>query len=644
MTLINKNDVNQIFAINAPAQDKPASFANYPNGWDTARSNNGRPTIRQFNFLQQRTDQNILWIHQNGAALPYDSNIEYADGAVVVKDGELQQKSGSNWNSIGGGRKASDISDAIANVNQQLINNSRLTVDSFGAKGDGVTDDSAAFQAYIDSALTSMTVFLGHRQAVYKIKKQVDFKGKGLVGHGFSRQDNAQYNHTSVYVDGSGDFANENPILNNCAFVNVGNEIRDLQLFANAEADSVNGMHLRSGYNVTFSNVNIRGFYNQVYISSIAVAFRVSDFTSISARNAGFYFSDVTNKQSTTAYFARCSWQWGKCPVLFEKEAFGCSFRDIIIEYMETGLTAKVWSNCIFDNIWAEETLKNQPADWLVNTQNQQSFNNQYSNLYIRSPWTTRADPNAVAVTDAIGGVTIENSQVAVCGATGAKVVLDSAGIKTRFANWFGTSNSPVSNRRLSISTQDTAENSNFKTPISIEAPNGCLYLRNPSANDYTPVTVRTLIGANADNTSAYYGVSTYTRKNKRWTTQEVGSGSTGEFYAPMMLTWWGQETTQQSNNGWTIRKETATGQFVVERVSGNTDYLSKPQIIVSGVVNGSGVGNLTPTVHAVQMIENYTGSWLAYGQCAGFRIAFKDITGAAVDVQRFTVAFTSNR
>lgn len=103
MTLINKNDVNQIFAINAPAQDKPASFANYPNGWDTARSNNGRPTIRQFNFLQQRTDQNILWIHQNGAALPYDSNIEYADGAVVVKDDELQQKSGSNWNSFGGG-------------------------------------------------------------------------------------------------------------------------------------------------------------------------------------------------------------------------------------------------------------------------------------------------------------------------------------------------------------------------------------------------------------------------------------------------------------------------------------------------------------------------------------------------------------
>lgn len=102
MTLINKNDVNQIFAINAPAQDKPASFANYPNGWDTARSNNGRPTIRQFNFLQQRTDQNILWIHQNGAALPFDSNIEYADGAVVVKDGELQQKQVDGWSSIGG--------------------------------------------------------------------------------------------------------------------------------------------------------------------------------------------------------------------------------------------------------------------------------------------------------------------------------------------------------------------------------------------------------------------------------------------------------------------------------------------------------------------------------------------------------------
>ena len=97
MALVTKNDVTQIFAIQAPAIDLPPTFANYPRGWDTARSNNGKPTIKQFNYIQQRTDQNVLWIHQNGAALPYDAAMEYAETAHVVKDGELQKKQGASW-------------------------------------------------------------------------------------------------------------------------------------------------------------------------------------------------------------------------------------------------------------------------------------------------------------------------------------------------------------------------------------------------------------------------------------------------------------------------------------------------------------------------------------------------------------------
>lgn len=97
MALVTKNDVTQIFAIQAPEIDLPPTFANYPRGWDTARSNNGKPTIKQFNYIQQRTDQNVLWIHQNGAALPYDAAMEYAETAHVVKDGELQKKQGASW-------------------------------------------------------------------------------------------------------------------------------------------------------------------------------------------------------------------------------------------------------------------------------------------------------------------------------------------------------------------------------------------------------------------------------------------------------------------------------------------------------------------------------------------------------------------
>lgn len=97
MALVEKNDLNQIFAANAPDQDKPPSFNNYTNGWSESRTNNGKPTIKQLNFIQQRTDQNLLWIHQNGGALPYDESIEYADGSIVVKDGELSKLSKGLW-------------------------------------------------------------------------------------------------------------------------------------------------------------------------------------------------------------------------------------------------------------------------------------------------------------------------------------------------------------------------------------------------------------------------------------------------------------------------------------------------------------------------------------------------------------------
>ncbi|QHJ83933.1 MAG: hypothetical protein [Caudoviricetes sp.] len=122
MTQINKNDVNQIFASNAPDQDKPPSFANYTTGWGTSRSNNGKPTIKGFNFLQQRTDQNFLWIHQNGGALPYDDSIDYVDGSIVLKDGYLQKTINGVWSKVVPDQQ--DLSYFISTVEsyQDLIN------------------------------------------------------------------------------------------------------------------------------------------------------------------------------------------------------------------------------------------------------------------------------------------------------------------------------------------------------------------------------------------------------------------------------------------------------------------------------------------------------------------------------------------
>lgn len=126
MALVTKNDVTQIFAIQAPSIDLPPTFANYPRGWDTARSNNGKPTIKQFNYIQQRTDQNMLWIHQNGAALPYDATMEYAEGAVVIKDGELQKKQGASWINFGQDDSALKITNNLSDVSDKATARNNL--------------------------------------------------------------------------------------------------------------------------------------------------------------------------------------------------------------------------------------------------------------------------------------------------------------------------------------------------------------------------------------------------------------------------------------------------------------------------------------------------------------------------------------
>lgn len=94
---IQKPDFNQIFASQAPDVDKPPVFNNYNGGWgDESRPNNGKPTIKGFNYLQQLTDTKLLWLKQN-AILPYDSDTDYPVGTVTLKDGKFQKWDGSNW-------------------------------------------------------------------------------------------------------------------------------------------------------------------------------------------------------------------------------------------------------------------------------------------------------------------------------------------------------------------------------------------------------------------------------------------------------------------------------------------------------------------------------------------------------------------
>lgn len=117
MPLISKPNYNQIFASNAPSIDTPAAFPNADNGWGESRNNNGKPTIKQFNWIHQTQDLKSLWILQNGACLPYDPAIEYAEGSLSLKDGIIQQYLSSTWvaysPTTANGEKQQEINDYI---------------------------------------------------------------------------------------------------------------------------------------------------------------------------------------------------------------------------------------------------------------------------------------------------------------------------------------------------------------------------------------------------------------------------------------------------------------------------------------------------------------------------------------------------
>lgn len=112
---IQKPDFNQIFASQAPDVDKPPVFNNYNGGMgDEYRPNNGKPTIKGFNYIQNLNDNKFLWMVQNGA-FPYDPNTEYNVGIVTLKDGRFKQWNGTDWINFGQDdsalKKDSNLSD-----------------------------------------------------------------------------------------------------------------------------------------------------------------------------------------------------------------------------------------------------------------------------------------------------------------------------------------------------------------------------------------------------------------------------------------------------------------------------------------------------------------------------------------------------
>lgn len=125
---IQKPDFNQIFASQAPDVDKPPVFNNYNGGMgDEYRPNNGKPTIKGFNYLQQLNDNKFLWIAQNGA-FPYDPNIEYNVGIVTLKDGRFKQWNGTDWINFGQDDSALKFANNLSDLESKESSRNNLEV------------------------------------------------------------------------------------------------------------------------------------------------------------------------------------------------------------------------------------------------------------------------------------------------------------------------------------------------------------------------------------------------------------------------------------------------------------------------------------------------------------------------------------
>lgn len=554
----------------------------------------------------------------------YSANDGGAGEYAIVDDDTLTDDGGS-------------IIELFNGLKALLIIKENINPEQFGVYGDGIHDDSDALQNYINCSKIGNNIYLSRKKAVYRITKQIDLKEKGIVGNGFSAQEQQYYNMNSILVD-NGNYSNDDLTLNNIALINVGRDIRNLQLVASTELDdNISGM-LVHGYNTNINNINIRGFYDQIIVPLITVSFRVNNLTSIGNKHSGVHILDTNNVQSTTAYFDKCSWQWGEYSILFDKQVYGSSFSNIVSEHMKYGFKAQCFIGCVFSNIWFESSSSEEenPA-WITTTVSQQLTNNIYQGLYIRTPWFNPANTTDIAKSNNAGGVSVNSSKIATMDSVGRKTVFDTDGIHTAFSNYL------LTNRRLKITTQDTAEGSNYKTPLVIAAPNSELYFANLNDDDNTPVTKKILIGEDA-NSKAYYGKDIYTKEKKLWSTHDNETNTNGYFYSPMLVTYISHRVTNPQNNGWEI-VENNDDTFTLQQINGSTKTLKDPHILISGIVAGSIAGQDTPLIPCITNITSaYSGSYSSYGILKSFKITFKDLSNTTVKPYRFTIALTSEK
>ncbi|SST19961.1 DUF2460 domain-containing protein [Acinetobacter baumannii] len=481
----------------------------------------------------------------------------------------------------------------------KALDESEITVDDFGGIGDNTKDNSDAFNAYASSPHVGMEIKLG-KQGRYRVAKQVDLQGKNLVGSGMGKPNDKYYNLSSIDVDGSSP-----DLQGKTAFINCGPTIQNVTArCSNGAGKQVSFVEI-DGYLANISYVTIVNFYNQIVVKEALVGFNINNAWLYYSQNAGIYCEDPNNRVSTTGTFHNMYFQLGDgYAMIFDRDIHGSDFDNIIFESMNGGIKARTVAHCGFGKFWCENLKTATSKDWLEVTGANSCYGNSFTGyVKLLGGWTSKTSPILDSLsTNNYGGVSVSADGISIVAAGNkAKMLMLPSGFKT--------GNAVIDETHINSTT-------------------------------VTPLTKRRVIGADASG-AQYLASDTYTKLSRKWSTYNHGSNNAGAFYAPMMLTYDQSFSTPQNNNGWQIVKE-STGVYRIERVSGNISVITNGHILVGSPLMGSRLGTGSGATHGLQMIETYAGSWTSYAEAAGFKVFWRDSTGALVDPYRFTVAFTA--
>lgn len=264
------------------------------------------PYTEDMNSLFYLATSMIKYLYQSGVPEWLSTENYYADVSIVLDDGFLWKAITGNDSVPNTGNKPADNRDKWAPVD------GIIDVRSFGAKGDGVTDDSAAFQNAADYALSSgnknLYVPVGQYNCVEVDIDSIRIYGEGTIKKLITGVYGIQLLGDSPEVDGLkfepyvisgqpnadiklGDGCN-NPYIHNCKFNSpIGGRI--YSAITSADDPSVGGGDFPYTTNITQARITNNifvGYTRPIYLfcldgySIVSNSFKDSSFDAIRIR------------------------------------------------------------------------------------------------------------------------------------------------------------------------------------------------------------------------------------------------------------------------------------------------------------------------------------------------------------------------